>query len=356
MGKGITTTHGITIGLDVSDRFTEAYAIDGDGEWVESWRMPTKQGALREGLARYPGARVVLEVGCHSPWISRQLKQEGFDVIVANPRRVRLIAESDKKSDRFDAEQLARLGRLDPGLLSPIVHRGERAQRDRVLLLARDGLVRARTQLINQVRGFAKSLGSRLPSSSSEAFPKRVRSAVSEDLFPGLPTILAMIEQLTKEIRSMDREVERLCQKRYQETAVLRQISGVGPLTALAFVLTLEDPHRFAKSRDVGAYLGLRPRQRDSGGQRPQLRITKAGDALVRRLLVTAAHYILGPFGPDTDLRRFGLRLAERGGKAAKKRAAVAVGRKLAVLLHRLWITGEVYQAVGYGRREERAA
>ncbi len=356
MGKSNTEARGITIGMDISDRFTEAYAIDGDGEWVESWRMPTKQAALREGLSRYPGARVVLEVGCHSPWISRQLKAEGFEVIVANPRRVRLIAESDKKSDRFDAEQLARLGRLDPGLLSPIVHRGERAQRDRVLLLARDGLVRARTQLINQVRGFAKSLGSRIPSSSSEAFPKRVREAVPEDLFPGLPTMLRMIEQLTAEVRSMDREVERLCKECYAETGVLRQIAGVGALTALTFMLTLEDPHRFAKSRDVGAYLGLRPRQRDSGGHRPQLRITKAGDALLRRLLVTSAHYILGPFGPDTDLRRFGLRLAERGGKAAKKRAAVAVARKLAVLLHRLWITGEEYQAVGYARREERAA
>lgn len=356
MAKGITGKVGITIGLDVSDRFTEAYAIDADGEWIESWRMPTKQASLREGLSRYPGARVVLEVGCHSPWISRQLKQEGYEVIVANPRRVRLIAESDKKSDRFDAEQLARLGRMDPGLLSPIVHRGERAQRDRVLLLARDGLVRSRTRLINQVRGFAKSLGSRVPSSSSEAFPKRVRDAVGEDLFPGLDAMLRMIEQLTREIRSMDQQVERFCQDRYAETEMLRQIPGVGPLTALAFVLTLEDPHRFAKSRDVGAYLGLRPRQRDSGGQRPQLRITKAGDALVRRLLVTAAHYVLGPFGPDTDLRRFGLRVAERGGKAAKKRAAVAVARKLAVLLHRLWITGEAYQAIGYGRPEDEQA
>src|SRR5271157_4070278 len=145
MGEGITGDREITIGMDLSDRFTEAYAIDDRCAWVESWRMPTKQEALRSGLSRYPGARVVLEVGCHSPWISRQLKKDGFDVIVANPRRVRLIAESDKKSDRFDAEQLARLGRLDPGLLSPIVHRGERAQRDRVLLLARDGLVRART-------------------------------------------------------------------------------------------------------------------------------------------------------------------------------------------------------------------
>jgi len=165
--------------------------------------------------------------------------------------------------------------------------------------------------------------------------------------------MLRTIEQLSREIRSMDQKVERLCQDRYDETELLRQIPGIGPLTALAFVLTLEDPHRFAKSRDVGAYLGLRPRQRDSGAQRQQLRITKAGDAMVRRLLVTAAHYILGPFGPDTELRRFGLRLAERGGKATKKRAVVAVARKLAVLLHRLWIAGEVYQAIGYGRPEK---
>ncbi len=356
MGKGITTTHGITIGLDVSDRFTEACAINDEGEWVESWRIPTTQAAISEGLSRYPGARVVLEVGCHSPWMSRKLKRVGFEVIVANPRRVRLIAESDSKNDRFDAEQLARLGRIDPDLLSPIVHRGEEAQRDRILLLARDGMVRGRTQLINQVRGFAKSLGSRLPSSSSEAFAKRVRAAVPEDLFPGLSTMLLMIEQLTQEIRAMDKEVERLSKDRYEETALLRQISGVGPLTALAFILTLEDPARFANSRAVGAYLGLRPRQRDSGGHRPQLRITKAGDRLLRRLLVSAAQYILGPFGPDTDLRRFGLRLAEHGGKAAKKRAAVAVARKLAVLLHRLWTTGEAYEPIGYSERHGEAA
>lgn len=353
MTKGITGTTGITIGLDVSDRFTEAYAIDANGEFVASWRMPTKAAALREQLSRYPGARVVLEVGCHSPWISRQLKEDGFEVIVANPRRVRLIAESDAKSDRMDAEQLARLGRIDPGLLSPIVHRGEQAQRDRVLLLARDGLVRSRTLLINQARGFAKSLGARLPSSTSDAFAKRVRESVGEDLFPGLEAILRMVEQLTQEIHSIDRQVERLCEDRYPVTEQLQQPSGVGALTALAFVLTIEDPNRFAKSRHVGPYIGLRPRRRDSGDRRPQLPITKAGDRMMRRLLVSAAHYILGPFGPDTDLRRFGLRIAERGGKAAKKRAAVAVARKLAVLLHRLWVTGEAYQALGYGRSED---
>src|SRR5262249_8427181 len=224
--------------------------------------------------------RVILEVGTHSPWVSRLVTRLCHEGIVANPRRVRLIAENDSKRDDFDAELLARLGRIDPNLLAPIVHRGEQAQRDLVLLRSRDGLVRARSQLINQVRGFAKSLGTRLPASSAEAFPKRVRAIAASDLFPGLETMLAMIEQLTAEIRRMDREVERLGQERYPETRGLRQVQGVGPITALAFVLTLEDPSRFARSRSVGSYLGLRPRQRDSGEQRPQLRITKAGDAL----------------------------------------------------------------------------
>lgn len=352
MSKSITADDRLTIGLDLGDKYSTAQVVDGAGEGMESFRVRTTQPALDRAFARFGRVRVVLEVGTHSPWVSRLLTRQGHEVIVANPRRVRLIAENDSKSDGFDAELLARLGRIDPALLAPIVHRGEQAQRDRVLLGARDGLVRARSQLIHQARGFAKSLGTRLPSSSAEAFPRRVRAAVPKDLFPGLEPMLGMIEQLTGEIRQMDREVERLCRERYPVTEVLRQVKGVGPITALCFVLTLEDPSRFRCSRSVGAYLGLRPRQRDSGEQRPQLRITKAGDALLRRLLVNAAHYVLGPFGPDTELRRFGLRLAERGGKAAKKRAVVAVARRLAVLLHRLWVTGEVYQPLGYGATE----
>jgi transposase len=254
-----------------------------------------------------------------------------------------LIAENDSKSDSVDAELLARLARIDPGLLKPIVHRGEQAQRDRILIQARDGFVRARTQLVNQVRGFSKSLGTRLSSCSTVTFTKKVRASEGEDLFPGLSTMLGMIDSLSEQIRGMDREIEKLSKERYPETQLLRQVPGVGPLTALCFVLTIEDPGRFAKSRSVGAYLGLRPRQRDSGEYHSQLRITKAGDRLLRRLLVTSAHYVLGPFGPDTDLRRVGLRLAERGGKAAKKRAVVAIARRLAVLLHRLWVTGEDY-------------
>lgn len=355
MRERITTGKRVTIGLDLGDKWSEACGVDAGGRTVLRHRVRTTRAGL-DDLQAYVGARVVLEAGTHSPWVSRHLKASGFEVIVANPRRVRLIAQSDSKSDGFDAEMLARLGRADPKLLAPIAHRSEAVQRDRIRLLVRDGLVRARTQLINQVRGFAKSLGVRLPGGSAETFAKRLRATELGDLFPGCAGLLEMIERLTDEARRLEREIDRVGAARYPVTQLLRQVPGVGVITSLAFVLTLEDPNRFHSSRAVGAYLGLRPRRRDSGERSPQLRITKAGDVFLRRLLVGSAQYVLGPFGPDTDLRRFGLRLAERGGKAAKKRAVVAVARKLAVLLHRLWVTGEAYVPVGYATRAPAAA
>lgn len=149
---------------------------------------------------------------------------------------------------------------------------------------------------------------------------------------------------MTQRIGDYDAEIEEISKQHYPETKLLRQIKGVGGLIALTYRLTLDDPQRFGRSRDVGSYLGLQPRRRQSGASEPQLRISKEGDVYLRKLLVQGAHYILGRFGPDTDLRRWGLQLAQRGGKNAKKRACVAVARKLAVLLHRLWITGEVYE------------
>jgi transposase len=356
MSKSITTGDGTTIGLDLGDKHSWSCVLDDSGEVEERFSVRTTSAALSKRFSRIAPCRVVLEVGTHSPWVSRLLSDLGHEVIVANPRRIRLISANDSKNDGVDAELLARLGRADPKLLSPITHRGPEAQKDLVLLRNRDGFVRARTQLINQARGFAKSLGDRLPSSTSAAFSKRVRQADKGELFVGLETLLQLIDTMTTAIRDMDREIERLSRERYPETIVLRQIEGVGPLTALCFLLTLEDPHRFKKSRSVGAYLGLRPKQHDSGEQKPQLRITKAGDEMLRRYLVNASHYILGPFGPDTDLRRIGLKLAKRGGKAAKKRAIVAVARRLAVLLHRLWVTGEEYQPLGYGTADLEAA
>jgi transposase len=165
--------------------------------------------------------------------------------------------------------------------------------------------------------------------------------------------VLATIEHINAQIASFDKALEAQVEKS-PGGQVLTTISGVGALTAMAFVLTLEDPSRFRRGRDVGAYLGLVPKQRQSGDSDPQLRITKAGDGLVRKLLVQCAHHILGPFGVDSDLRRYGLRLAERGGKSAKKKAVVAVARKLSVLMHRMWVTGEVYEPLRHGAASTR--
>jgi transposase len=334
----------VTIGLDVSDRVIHACVLDHDGTRLEECRLRTTRQQLADLLRRYPRARTVLEAGSHSPWMSRQLHAGGHEVVVANSRRVQLIAQSDRKTDRQDARQLAELGRFDPTLLAPITHRSEEAQHGLALLRVRDALVRNRTSLINQARGLAKALGERLPACGARVFPARVRRDLGGALFPGFTVLLAMIERLNIEIRALEREVEELCHERYPVTARLRQIPGVGAITALAFVLTIDDPHRFSSSRKLGAYLGLRPRQRASGERDPQLPITKAGCPFLRKTLIQAAHHILGPRRPDTSLRRHGLKIAQRGGTAAKKRAVVAVARKLSVLLHHLWVSGATYQ------------
>jgi transposase len=335
---------GITVGIDLGDRTSEVCVLEEGGQVQRRFRVATTATRLAKVLSRIPECRVVMEVGTHSPWVSRLVAGLGHEVIVANPRKVRLISQNEDKRDRVDAELLARLGRVDPKLLCPIRHRGEQAQRDRALLGVRDGLVRARTALVNQARGQAKALGLRLPRCTTEGFARRMRREGLEAAYPGMPLLVEQIDQLTQQIRALEREIDVLCERRYPETALLRQVPGVGALTALAYVLTLEDPRRFRRSRQVGAYVGLRPRRRQSGQGDPQLRITKAGDPFLRRLLVQCAQYILGRFGPDTDLRRFGERLMARGGRAARKKALVAVARKLAVLLHRLWATGEVYE------------
>lgn len=334
----------LTIGLDVSDRDSRYCGLDAAGAVVEEGRVATSEPALQRLFGGGEPARVVLEVGPHSPWIARLLSERGQAVIVANPRRLRWIYANARKSDRVDAEYLARVGRLDPGLLAPVTHRSAMTQADRALVRSRDLVVRARTKLVNHVRGSVKAFGGRLPACSTESLAARVTPALPAELSPALEPVLATIADLGRQIRRYDRQIEARAAEGYPETALLRQVPGVGALTALWYVLTIEDPARFRQSRAVGAYVGLVPKRSNSGDSEPQLRISKAGDEMLRRLLVGAAQYVMGPFGPDSDLRRWGLELAKRGGKNAKKRAVVAVARKLAVLLHHLWITGEVYE------------
>lgn len=340
------------VGLDLGDRQSDLALVGKDGELVKESRVPTTPAALERKFSVLPRCRVALEVGSHSRWASQLLERLGHEVIVANACKVRAIFGNPRKTDRSDAQTLARLARLDPALLSPIRHRSAQAQADLALLRSRDALVRSRSLLINHVRGMAKSFGARLPSCSAESFPSRAAARLPEPLAALLPPLLETVGGLTQQIRSYDRQIEALCRTRYPDAQRLCAIRGVGALTALAFVLTLEDAHRFAKSRHVGPALGLVPRRDQSGSHDPQLPITKTGDAFLRRLLVGCAQYILGPFGGDCDLRRWGLALAERGGKNAKKRAVVAVARKLAVRMHRLWKTAEVYDPFWESRTE----
>jgi len=347
---------GQTIGLDVSDKKGTFVVLDADGRVVAEGTVALTEAGLRKEFSGGERCRIALEVGTHSPWVSRLLAELGHEVIVANPRQVALICRNPRKTDRVDAESLARLARVDPTLLRPIQHRGAQAQADLAILRARDALVRARTGLVNHVRGAVKALGTRLPACSAETFPTKARLLLPPLLRPALIPLLAQIARFTLQIRRYDRTLADLARERYPETARLRQVQGVGPLTAAAFVLTIEDAGRFGRSRAVGPYLGLVPRQDQSGMQKPELGLSKAGDPHLRRLLVQCAHYILGPFGQDSDLRRWGLALAGTGSTQRKRKAVAAVARKLAVLLHHLWVTGATYEPLYQATRRAAGA
>jgi transposase len=333
----------LTVGVDLGDRWSSFCVLGLDGEKLTEGQLRTTEEDFAKLFQSLAAARVVIEVGTHSAWVRDVVAGCGHEVQVANPRQMEGPKKRKRKNDRIDAHKLARIGRLDPQSLFPIHHRSREVRNDLVVVRARDAVVAARKDLINAVRGLVKSMGGRLPKCSTASFPHRVKEELPPAVREALLPLVQLVEHLGSCIRGYDESIEKLGGEKYPDTKLLRQVKGVGPITALAYVLTLENPERFAQSRDVGPYLGLVPKQEDSGDSQPQLRITKMGDVMLRRLLVGSAQYILGPFGPDTDLRRYGLRLSERGGKNAKKRAVVAVARKLAVLLHHLWVSGEVY-------------
>ena len=333
---------GITIGIDLGDKNHQICILNPAGKIVAEEEVASNRTAMTNFFKRYRGAVVAMETGKHSRWISQVAEAEGLEVLVGNARKLRMIWDSSQKSDTRDAVMLARIARIDPELLCPIHHRGQQAQMDLEIIRARDLLVRARTGMVNHVRGVVKSTGERLAPSSTAAFGQKAK--IPEAFNTALKPILEMLRELTNKIRQYDLLIKKMTLNKYPETKRLTKVGGVGPLTALAYVLTLEEPERFGKSRMVGAYLGLTPRLDQSGQTDKQLRITKHGNVHLRRLLVGSAHYILGPFGPDCDLRTYGQKLMQRGGKNAKKRAVVAVARKLAVLLHALWRNGKEYE------------
>jgi transposase len=318
--------------------------LDNGGDILWECQVRCTQEGLSALFDSMAPARVAIEASTHSPWVSRLLSELGHEVLVGNPRKLRMIYRNARKCDAHDAQMLARICRMDPALLCPIQHRGRQAQVDMTVLKSRNALVETRTRLVNHVRSLVKSVGERLPSCQAEAFHRKMGAFIPEDLKSALLPMLEILKKVTEKILAYDKAIAELSVQRYPECEVLQSIQGIGPITSLAYVLTIEDPTRFEKSRDVGAYLGLVPRLDQSGNMDPQLRITKTGCAYLRRLLVSAAQYILGPFAQDSKLRKWGLELCARGGKNGKKRAVVAVARKLCVLMHRLWMDGTFWE------------
>ncbi len=341
------------IGVDISDRRSRVCIMSRDGQ-ERFDEFETSPEGVRRFFGELERSRIAMETGTHSPWMSELLEEMGHEVLVAEAAQLELITKGKKKSDTEDAWKLAHLAAVDPGLLSPIRHRGRDTRLDLAVLRGRSQLVEVRTQLLLHVRGVVKSFGLRLANHSPEAFPRKVREALSGEAVLGVvEPLLAVIERLTKEIRQLDRWIGEVVQEKYPEALLLQQVNGVGPVVSLTYVLTLEDPHRFRRSRDVGAYVGLVPRLHESGEQEGSRRLSKAGDEELRRVLIQAAHHVLGRWGKDSRLRRWGLALAERRGR---KKAVAAVARKLAVILHRIWVTGAAWDpehgAVGRSDRE----
>lgn len=344
-----TTASGLTIGIDLGDQCSQFCLLTADGVLLEEGRVRSTRSAFQARFGALAPARIALETGTHSLWASELLTALGHQVIVAHVREVRAITGSDRKSDQVDARKLARYARVDPEILHPVTLRDSEQQQDLLLIRVRAALVRARSLLINSVRGLVKPFGYRVSSCDADCFAARCREELPRTMQSLLPAV-EQIAQLTEQIQDYEQQIGAVAEQKYPDAHPLRSVFGVGPVTALTFVLTLADPQRFAQSRDVGCYLGLRPQRSQSGERDPQLGITKAGNTYLRWLLVEGAHRLLRVDAPDSALKRWGQKLCERGGKNARKRAIVAVARKLAVLLHRLWVTQQRWEPL-YGVR-----
>lgn len=329
-------------GIDLHLKSSEVYVVDESGEASERARVPTTEASLRRWFGGRAPMRICIEASGLSPWVGRVLTELGHEVIVANAQRVRLIAESTLKNDKVDAETLARLVRMDPALLCPIRHRSEETQRLRGMLRVRRALINSRTTCLNTARGLLRSFGHRVPGRRPERLARALTTGkVPEELCALVAPLVATALELDEKVQALDGEVIELG-RGFPEVERFQQVPGIGPLVALAFVLCIEDPRRFGSSRDIPSFLGLRPRMRESAERSHFGSITRQGDAEMRRLLVQAAHGCLRSH-QDTDLKRWAEELA---GRIGKKKAVVALARKLAVVLHHLWVSGEDYQAL----------
>jgi len=336
-----------TIGMDLGNKKHDICVLNCAGEIIDQLEVNNDIETLSQYFEKYDfpsRIRVAMEVGPSSLWVSTKLKSMGFNVIVANARKLRMIWGDSNKTDEKDAEKIARVARFDPQLLHGIEHRSMSAQQMLTVIRAREHFVSARTRCINCVRGILKSLGiNDLPSCASNRFGDKMYEYLTDELIPTLGELLEECKNLSEGICRLDDRIQQISEESCPEAIKLQQIPGVGPVTALSFVLTIDNPKRFHKSRDLGPFLGLTPKRDQSGETDKQLSITKQGDRYLRSLLIGSAQFILSNRSSESDLKNYGLRIAARGGKTAKKKAVVAIARKLAILMHHIWISGDEY-------------
>ena len=328
------------IGIDVSDKTSKICVmakIAGERRIVEETTVATTKEAFSEYLAtKDRKAAVTFETGAHCRWMAQLIRSMGFKVNVANPAKLRALTHSNSKNDRNDARELARYTLADVEMLHPVFLRPETHQQMIRLLEARLALVTTRTKLINEMRGFAKSMGFRIPKKDAAYFHLIDRTGWPRDLEAVCWPLMGVLKTIHMKIAAIEKQMRELADtpEFAADVESVRQVVGVGFLCSVAYVAVLGGNYaRFAKARDVGPYLGLVPRQDQSGDIDKQLPITKAGSTLLRALLTEAAQVALRDGIRMTDLKLKGLRIAERGGKNARKRAVTATVRGLAVTM-----------------------
>jgi transposase len=331
------------IGLDLGDYEMTYRVVDGDGRPIAEGSASAEPEEVAVLAGKYPGADVLMEAGGSSPWVQRMLRERGLNAIVAKADI--LCGRRRRKNDPTDAAALAELMRMKSSLIVEVEHKSEDDAIDFVVLKSRDQLVKMRTASINFVRGVLKSFGVRVGRADADAFGRFAAPFVPSKLRSTIKPQLDFIVSLTARIKAFDVQIKKkVMTKHPQAVALAESVYGVSHIVATAFVLTIFRPDRFRRARDVGPYLGLEPAQKASGTLDPELGISRAGNPFLRKLLVQSAHYLLGPLARDQkkagDLREWGLGLIRRGGKGAKKRASVAVARRLAVAMLASWKSG----------------
>ena len=334
-----------TIGLDLGNTFTKAVGLDARGNVVLREDLHNDAETLKAFFEAHPGATVGMETGTHCRWIAALAASCGCDAVIGNARKLRLISESSRKNDWNDAESIARLCRFDRKLFHPVTLRDGEHHRLYQLLRQRDALVSMRTALVNQLRGFAKAGGTMLPRRDARSFLS-LRDSMPPEFLRDFKPLLKALEDLARRIAAAEAILGQFVRRHFRKMDErLQTVPGVGPVASAAFIALVPDPGRFKSAREAGPYFGLVPKQDQSGdGHRP-CRITHEGSPFMRKTLVNAANALLKKSARDTALKRFGERLSRRGqGKVARRKAKVALARKLAVTMLAMMRRGEDYR------------